>query len=476
MAKTKETPEQKAERLRVSGERLAAAAKERKLKKQLATAGSEVLQYEKDREEYMESLKNGGVVDTSKSHFMPDSENIAAQVKAIGKTVIPELDIPQAIKKEPIKQNHMSTDTLVAPVKSNKPKAPVVYGVKGRISIKPYISGEENMGLEVHGEILFPGVKHQDRLGAEVKNGYVTYFTGLNEMDASVQQLPEDKKVAKITVIRQTVAYLENSIANNFKVRPETCMDNYGKGEHDDFWANVSTFISAGPVQYDQKGNVKTTYWDDVKLELDNKEQELDKSNAHDLVKFYAIQAGGLSGVAPSLSKAIEAQGRYKWYLDQPEETADIQAEGIKLKYQAGAALEQMRLSDENRLFLMAKTLAVKHSSNYRRGGPTYTPVLGLYKDISDYIEGKKGDGPVIAVERFMQFYNMPIDELNRRAVIKDAIEHHLIEMKGDGKMYYRNEMLGKNIEEMVEKLMNQSMYGDTWDHLNAAIETRWAE
>lgn len=465
VTKTKETPEAKALRLKANGERLSQIAKEKREQK------------EREKTEALISAIKDGNMTKVQDLLVEDIGNVMLDIplNVSEQITLPHVNHYTEPTKEPIKQNNMSTE-VAEPKKSNKPKAPAVYGVKGRISIKPYISGEENMGLEVHGEILFPGVKHQDRLGAEVKNGYVTYFTGLNEQDSSVQQLPEAQKVAKITTIRQTVAYLENSIANNFKVRPETCMDNYGKGEEDTFWANVTTFISAGPIQYNVKGDRQENYWDGIKLELDNKEQQLDKSNAHDLVKFYAIQAGGLSAVAPSLSKAIEAQGRYKWYLDQPEETADIQAEGIKLKYQAGAALEQMRMSDENRLFLMAKTLAIKHSSSYHRGGPTYTPILSLYKDISDYIEGKKGDGPTIAVERFMQFYSMPIDELTRRAVIKDAIEQHLIEMKGDGKMYYRSEMLGKNIEEMVEKLMNHAMYGETWEHLFEKIETIWAE
>lgn len=370
--------------------------------------------------------------------------------------------------KEPIKQNNMSTATL-----SNEITAPILKEIKGKISIKPYVSNEENMGLEKYGEALFPGIFQMDRIGCIENNGYKTYFTGLNENAPEVQMLPEDKKIAKITTIRQVVAYLENKIANNFKVRSKTCMEGYGT-ETDKFWENVTTFISSGPDKFDAKGNRVPTYWDSVEVKLDNDGIILDKSNAHDLVKYYAILDSGLGMIASSLTAAMNSQGAYKFYLDQPEETSDIKTAFKKLRNQSGAALESMRLNDENRLFYMSKILAIQGSSMYRRGGPNYTPINSMYEDQCRYIDGEAGDLKTIAVEKFLNFYGMSIDELNRRAVIKDALEQHIIEPKGDGRIFFKNEPLGKTIEDIIEHLGNP-VNESIWVGIRNKVEEDWA-
>jgi len=373
--------------------------------------------------------------------------------------------------REPQTQIHMSQTAVLE--RDNKVVAPSI-NIKGKISIKPFVSGEENMGLEKYNEALFPGIFQVDRMGCEDKNGYKTYFTGLDENDPSVQTLPESQKLARIRTIRQVVAFLERAVGNNFEVHPDDCMEGYGT-RNDKFWENVKTFISRAPDKFDQKGNRIPTYWDTVELKLDNDGKVLDKSNPHDLVIYYAIMASGLSMVAPSLQAAMNAQGAYKFYLDQPEETADIKTEHKKLRNQAGGYLESMRLNDENRLFLMSKMVAVQGSAMYRRGGPNYTPIGQMYDDQCRYIDGEAGDGKQIAVQKFIEFYNMKIDELTRRAVIKDAAELHLIEPKGDGRLYYKNEPLGKTIDEMVEYL-NSPLNEKVWIELRDKVEEDWTK
>ena len=437
---------------------------------------------------YKESLK-----ESSSSNFMESFENIpnvippkeienfeiTEHTSEINKAITMEFALPdiQKVKqeqektiKEPNKQYNMSNEITMP----NKLVAPKLKDIKGKIAIKPYVSGEENMGLEKYeGEVLFPGVFQMDRLGCIDTNGFKTYFTGLDENAPEVQMLPEDKKIAKITSIRQVVAYLENAIGNNFKVNEKSCMKHYDT-EDDKFWENVLTFKSSAPDKFDQKGNRIPTYWDSVELKLDNNGKQLDKSNPHDLVIYHAIIASGLGMVAPSLSVAMNSRGAYKFYLDQPEETADIKTEFKKLRNQAGAGLESMRLNDEARLFYMCKILAVQGSSMYHRGGPNYTPVNSQYDDLCRYIDGEAGDGKITAVKKFLEFYTLGLDELNRRAVIKDAIELHLIEPKGDGRMYYRNEPLGKTIEEMVAHVgMMVNEY--IWVEIRDAVEKEWA-
>lgn len=381
------------------------------------------------------------------------------------------------IIKEPTHNTYMEAVLEPKVKSSNKITSPNISEIRGKISILPYVSGEENMGLERTDQpggaiALFPGIFQLDRIGCVDNNGYKTYFTGLNENASEVQTLPDTEKLAKITTIRQVVAYLENSIANNFKVKVGTCMNHYGTDD-DKFWENVTTFNSSGPDKFDNKGLRIPTYWDGVEVKLDNDGKQLDKSKPEDLVIYYAIRASGLSMIAPSLSAAMNSQGAYKFYLDQPEETADIKTEYKILRNQAGGYLESMRNNDEDRLFMMSKVLAIQGSSMYKRGGPLYTPIKKMYEDINEYIDGNKGDPSSVAVTRFLEFYNMPIDVLTRRSVIKDASEQHLIEPKGDGRLYYKNEPLGKTIEEMVEYL-NNALNEYTWNELRNKVEKEW--
>jgi hypothetical protein len=356
--------------------------------------------------------------------------------------------------------------------------APKVKSVKGKIAIRPYVPIDEvrveKMGLDEEGEALFPGTYQIDYIGLEEKNGIKTYFTGLNEFAPSVQMLVGDKKNAKVRAIRETVAFLENTIANNFTVSRATCMDGYGTGD-DKFWQNVKMFNSSGPDKFDAKGNRIPTYWDGVKLQVDNKGRELDLTNGHDLVIYHAIMDSGLSMIATSLSVAMTIPG-YNFYLDQPEETHAIKSEHKKLKTKALGKLQELIDTDKNKLFLLAKMVSITNSTQYRRGGPSYTTDDQLFDDIYNYMDGKLGDDTKIAVPRFLEFCDIPIDELKRRAVTKDAIEMHLIEPKGDGNLWYirRNTKLGRNIEDIVEYLSNK-LNSDIWEDIYELVEKEWA-
>ena len=96
------------------------------------------------------------------------------------------------------------------------------------------------MGHEKYGEVLFPGTEQMDTVFCYVTDNVKTYKTGLNELAPEVQSIEnEQERLAKIRYIRETVAYLENTVNNNFKVKVQSCMDNYGT-EKDNFWENVT--------------------------------------------------------------------------------------------------------------------------------------------------------------------------------------------------------------------------------------------
>lgn len=376
-------------------------------------------------------------------------------------------------------QEDLLQDIQVQEIKVSRP---ILERVKGRVAIKPYVSQEENMGLENPNQIggalsICPGLYQLDRIGCGEVNGIKTYVTGLNELDSEVQLLPKDKKLAKIREIRETVAFLENSINSNYEINRDNCMDGYGTRD-DKFWSLVTMFKSSGPDKFDQTGkNRIPTYWDKVEVKLDNDGLNLNLSKPEDLVIFHAIEARGLSMIAPSLQIAMDEPG-YKFYLDTPFETAGIKTGSMKLRNRAGGHLDTMLTHDQSKLFLMCKVLTPTGSTQYKRGGVSYTPPDQMYEDLNNYLDGKTADyDKATTISKFLSFYDMPIDELTRRAVVKDATELRLIEPKGDGRLYFikGNAALGKNIEEIVEYLKNP-LNEDTWLALRDIVETKWVD
>ncbi len=350
--------------------------------------------------------------------------------------------------------------------------------IRTKLNIRPYTPVDEirleKMGLDEQGNVLMPGTHQVDRIGMESKNGYYTYFTGLDEGAAEIQSIEDqEKKIAKIRALRETVAFLENSIGSNYLVNKQSCMDGYGTKE-DIFWANVKTFHSTGSDKFDARGNRIPTYWDGVELKLDNDIQELDLTKGKDLIIYHAILSSGLSMVAPSLQVAIN-KPVYNFYLDKPEETTHIRTEYKKLRNKAGGYLDLL-LDDQAKLFFMAKLMAPFNSMQYHRGGPSFTVPDQMYEDLCNYIDGKLGDDARLATERFLSHYSMPIDELKRKAIVKDAASMHLIETKGDGHLYYirKNIRMGKTVEDVVAYLSN-TLNSEVWDEISEKVEKMWA-
>ena len=83
------------------------------------------------------------------------------------------------------------------------------------IAIRPYVTNNENMGLENYGLSLYDNVFHEEQLTCLDVNGVRRYITGLNEFAPEVKHLEPSKRSAKIKQIRTAISELEKELAQN---------------------------------------------------------------------------------------------------------------------------------------------------------------------------------------------------------------------------------------------------------------------
>jgi hypothetical protein len=152
------------------------------------------------------------------------------------------------------------------------------------IAIRPYFNpNKSNMGLENYGMALHDGVYHEENLACLELNGVKRYVTGLNEFAPEVKRLAVAEREQKVKEIRSIVSQLEKDLAANV-VDPED----------KEFW-NKLTLL--------KPDNDK--FWSRISLKCGNDPVYLDPFNdPYDLIKLYAIKAGGFSIVAKSLKDA----------------------------------------------------------------------------------------------------------------------------------------------------------------------------
>jgi len=344
---------------------------------------------------------------------------------------------------------------------------------RSAISIKPYVSGQPNLGLEKYDLALFDGAKQRDSIFCESNGRIKTYLTGLNELHPSVQNIKdEDEKRAKIKEIREVVARLENEFNANFAVNPEGCMEGYGTKD-DRFWANVTMFKSVVPDTFDNQNNRIPTYWDSIVLELDNWGKNLDMKNLSDVVIKYAIEAGGFSLVAGSLEAARD-NNQFKFYLDKIEETSALKTENKKLRNKAGAKLETLYNKDANKLFYVTKMVSL--DSLFYRTGKNATPNDILYEDCDRYINGQTADkNKTFCAEKFLEYAEMSMEELKLRCIVKDATQLRLISHKPDGNLYYikTGVLLGKTVADVVNFIKNP-LNEDVYKDIFSLVDKEW--
>ena len=313
----------------------------------------------------------------------------------------------------------------------------VVEGVQNKsnaISIKPYFDPNvSNMGLEKYGMTLFDGVFHEEQLACIEVNGIKRYLTGLNEFAPEIKLIKDpDMKEAKIRDIRNTVSQLEKDLAANI-VDPND----------PDFWNKVK-------ICRPDNGEL----WERITLRCGNSPVFLDPStDPYDLIKLYAIEAGGFSMVAKSYEDAKTRQNPPKFYLDRFIDTVSTKTEIKKLKNKAIAELQKLFDKNMNKLFYIAKVVDT-NSVQYRKN----TPNDVVYDNIDKYITGQGSDpNAKRASQTFLDAAALDIETLKLRAIVKDAAFYKIIATKPDGFIYHMESgsMMGRNPSECAEYLKN---------------------
>lgn len=318
----------------------------------------------------------------------------------------------------------MSSITMVEKYPQNK---------KSSIAIRPYFDQSvSNMGLEKYGLSLFDGAFHEEQVACLEMNGIKRYVTGLNEFAPDVKDLSLEEQQAKIKQIRIVVAQLEKELAANILDINDELFWNKVKllrHDNDDFWNRIKIACGNEPVF----------------LEPDK--------DPYDLIKLYAIEAGGFSLIAKSYEAARQMPTPPKFYLDKLEETVSTRTEVKKLRNKALAELEKMFNKNTNKLFYVAKVVDT-NSTQYKKSTPTDV----MYDNMDRYINGETVEtNKKKTAERFLEVSALDMETLKIRALIKDASYHKVISPRGDGFIYHMqtSTMLGKTPSDVLEYLKN---------------------
>ena len=324
-------------------------------------------------------------------------------------------------------------------------------GKNKTIAIKPYFNPDkDNMGLEKYNMTLFDGVWHHENIACLERNGISRYITGLNEFAPEVKELEPTARKAKIKEIRLAVCQLEKELASNVIDIEDV-----------EFW---------NKVQILRPDNHK--FWEKIELKVGNEPLYLDPAkDPYDLIKLYAIEAGGFSLIAKSL-EACKRKGGIRFYLDKVKDTASTRTNSTKIKNKALAALQNLFDTDTTKLLYIAKVVD-GNSTQYIKG----TPMDILYENMDNYINGKGVEKNIKkASENFITVTNSSMEDLKIRAMIKDAMVYNLMSTKTDGYIYdkYSGSKLGVRPVEVLEFLKDPKN-DDTLQRYIDEIEELWS-
>lgn len=322
---------------------------------------------------------------------------------------------------------------------------------KSSISIEPYFeSHTENMGLEKYGLSVYESIMQEEQLTCLEINGVKRYITGLNEFAPELKQLPDEERLAKIKQIRITVSELEKTLGAKV-VNPDD----------ENFWDKIEMLHPTN-----------SALWDNIKIRCGNDPIYLNPAtDPYDLIKLYAIEAGGFSIIAPSLEEAKRRIKPPKFYLNKIDATASNITEVKKLRNRALSELQKLYDKNANKLFYVAK-IVDPDSAQYKKS----TPADILYDNADKYINGALTERDKRkTAQHFMDVCAMDMETLKITALVKDARNYRFIATKGDGFIYHieRNEMLGKNTSDVIEFLKNP-LHEEVLKDLLGKVEKNW--
>lgn len=325
-------------------------------------------------------------------------------------------------------------------------------GEKGKISIRPYFNPDsDNLGLQTYGLTLFDGVFHEEQLACIERNGTVRFITGLNPFAPEVKML-QDKELreARIADINKTVCQIEAELASNILDPNDPDLWNKVKllkPDNLEFWSKITVRCGNDPVFLDP-----------------------DK-NAFDLIKLYAIEAGGFSIIAKSFDDARNKAVAPKFYLDKTVDTVASKTEVKKLKNKALSELEALYKKNQTKLMYVAKVVD-GNSVQYKKS----TPNDVLYDNMDTFINGEGAERSTKrAAEMFLSATELDMETLKLKCIIKDATFYKMISTKGDGMIYHMNTgtMMGRNPSECLEFLKNP-LNDKTLADLLGQVEAYW--
>ena len=304
----------------------------------------------------------------------------------------------------------------------------------GSISIKPFFDpNKPNLGLERYGLALFDGVFHEEQLACIERNGVKRYITGLNEFAPEIKLIPDqEERAAKVKEIRTVVAQLERELATNV-IDPED----------KDFWNKVTLL---------QPNNDE--FWSKISIRCGNDPVILDPTkDPYDLIKLYAIDAGGFSIVCKSFEEARSRAVPPKFYLDRFVDTVSTKTEVSKLRNKALSELIKMFDKNQNKLFYVCKVVD-GNSVQYKKS----TPNDVMYDNMDKYITGQGIETNLRrAAQTFLDACSLDMETLKIKSIVKDASFYKFINPKSDGFIYHTDtsSLMGRNVADCIEYLKN---------------------
>jgi hypothetical protein len=275
-------------------------------------------------------------------------------------------------------------------------------------------------------------VWHQESLACLELNGIKRYVTGLNEFAPEIKRLAPGERELKVKEIRKAVAQLEAELAANI-IDPED----------KDFWNKVQLLKPDNDA-----------FWSRIELRCGNEPVFLDPAkDPYDLIKIYAINAGGFSMISKSLKDAKKSPNPKKFYLDQHQETVSTRTEFTKLRNRAIGKLEELYDKNSSKLMYVAKVVDAD-SVQYSKS----TQLDVIYENMDAYINGEGTESSKKrAAQSFIEASKDTMKNLKLRALVKDAMFYRFIMVKSNGwiEPLDNSIRLGKVPSEVVEYLQN---------------------
>lgn len=326
--------------------------------------------------------------------------------------------------------------------------------LSNKVSIKPFIEkGKSNQGLEKYGQALFDGTAHTYDIAAVEEGNTVRYITGLNPFAPEIMRIKDaEAREAKQNEIKAIVIQLEKTLAGNIIL------------EDDKEWWNKVKVVK--PDNVDFWGSI------DMAVKVNNDGFSLDvANNTKDLIKYIAIKNGGVPEIALNMTDALARAIAPKFFLDEAEETATIEAELFKLRDEAGYLLRDLSKRNPNKFMYVCKVVDA-NSVQYKKS----TPPDVMYVNMSKFLDAGATDSlKKQAFQTFIDAAELDLETLKLRALIKDASTYKLISLKGDGMIYEMAtaSALGKNPSQVLEHLKNP-LNEEVTKRLLGKVEEYW--